>query len=262
MSFHGQQGALGMIWPADGPREAHAFKSIQSFNAQQAMLAASGPEEAEREAAAPSPTSGTKGGQAAPRSSGKSPPGAGKGRLLNSVAQQVSPHLRCVASHGGTKASFTTLIAFCDGLYLESPAAYIHSPLTLGCRRLRDSRVGRAGRTLLGWANSVMPPPTIASLSGLVVGCSPFLKSLMIPAGSAPLGFIMTALETIADAFVYLVSFILGAVLQKGPGDGSRLIGWGSIMMTVLNRFLILPALGERSGLTPGRLNHMHWDPS
>ena len=93
-----------------------------------------------------------------------------------------------------------------------------------------------------------MPPPTIASLAGLVVGCIPALKALMIPARSVPLGFIMTALDTIASAFVYLVSFILGAVLQKGPGGGSRLIGWGSILMTVLNRFLILPALGEPFG--------------
>ena len=102
-------------------------------------------------------------------------------------------------------------------------------------------------RVLLGWVNNVMPPPTIASLSGLVVGCIPFLKHLMVPARSAPLGFIMTALDTISNAFVYLVSFILGAVLQKGPGDGTRLIGWGSIMMTVLNRFLFLPVLGKHS---------------
>ena len=90
-----------------------------------------------------------------------------------------------------------------------------------------------------------MPPPTVASLSGLVVGCVPFLKNAMIPAQSAPLGFIMTALDTISGAFVYLISFILGAVLQKGPGDGTRLVGWGSILMTVLNRFLIMPVLGE-----------------
>ena len=114
-----------------------------------------------------------------------------------------------------------------------------------GCRRLRDSRACKTCQTLLGWVNKIMPPPTVASLSGLVVGCVPFLKNAMIPAQSAPLGFIMTALDTISGAFVYLISFILGAVLQKGPGDGTRLVGWGSILMTVLNRFLIMPVLGE-----------------
>jgi predicted permease len=67
----------------------------------------------------------------------------------------------------------------------------------------------------------------------------------MFPARSAPLGFLTTALDTIASAFVFLVSFILGAVLQRGPGHGTRSVGWGSVVMTVLNRFLFLPVLGE-----------------
>jgi predicted permease len=80
-----------------------------------------------------------------------------------------------------------------------------------------------------------------------VVGCVPFLKNIMFPAQSAPLGFLTTALNTIADAFVFLISFILGAVLQKGPGPGTRSLGWLPILMTVLNRFLFLPALGAHS---------------
>lgn len=97
MSFHGQQGALVMAWPADGLREAHAFERIQSFNAQQAMLAASGAEEAEKAAAVPSPRLGTKCRQAAARGSGNSPPGPGRGGMLTSVAQRAAPHLKCEA---------------------------------------------------------------------------------------------------------------------------------------------------------------------
>jgi predicted permease len=102
---------------------------------------------------------------------------------------------------------------------------------------------------LLRWFNKVAPPPTIASLIGLVVGCVPALKALMFPAVSAPLGFFTTALDTIANAFVFLISFILGAVLQKGPGPGTKSLGWLPILMTILNRFLFLPVLGALPGL-------------
>lgn len=115
-----------------------------------------------------------------------------------------------------------------------------------GCgRQWQESKVGKVVGTGLGWFNKVAPPPTIASLLGLVVGCVPVLKNLMFPAESAPLGFFTTALNTIANAFVFLISFILGAVLQKGPGPGTRSFGWGAIIMTLLNRWLFLPVLGE-----------------
>ena len=78
----------------------------------------------------------------------------------------------------------------------------------------------------------------------------------MFPAQSAPLGFLTTALDTIADAFVFLISFILGAVLQKGPGPGTRSLGWLPILMTVLNRFLFLPALGALSAAAHVRCAH------
>lgn len=115
----------------------------------------------------------------------------------------------------------------------------------MGGRQWQDSKVGKVMGTGLGWFNKVAPPPTIASMIGLLVGCVPALKDLMFPAESAPLGFFTTALNTIANAFVFLISFILGAVLQKGPGPGTRSLGWGAITMTLLNRWLFLPVLGE-----------------
>ncbi|CAL8460895.1 g426 [Coccomyxa elongata] len=111
-------------------------------------------------------------------------------------------------------------------------------------RQWQDSKVGKVVDTGLGWFNKLAPPPTIASMLGLLVGCVPVLKNLLFPAESAPLGFFTTALDTIANAFVFLISFILGAVLQKGPGPGTRSIGWGPIAMTLLNRWLFVPILG------------------
>lgn len=105
--------------------------------------------------------------------------------------------------------------------------------------------MGKVVCTGLSWFNKLAPPPTIASMIGLLVGCVPALKSLMFPAVSAPLGFFTTALSTIADAFVFLISFILGAVLSKGPGPGTRSLGWNAIVTTLLNRWLFLPILGE-----------------
>ncbi len=87
MSFNGRRGALGMAWPADGPHEAHAFKRLQSFNAQEAMLAASAPVESEKLAFAPGSGPGKRG------SSDGLLNGA-KGYSLKSVAQRVAPHLR------------------------------------------------------------------------------------------------------------------------------------------------------------------------
>lgn len=127
---------------------------------------------------------------------------------------------------------------FCEPVFLRLVHFY---------RGWGESRAAKIGRTALSWFNKVAPPPTIASLAGLVVGCVPFLKNIMFPAQSAPLGFLTTALNTIADAFVFLISFILGAVLQKGPGPGTRSLGWLPILMTILNRFLFLPALGAHS---------------
>ncbi len=85
----------------------------------------------------------------------------------------------------------------------------------------------------------------ICRSAGLIVGCVPFLKSTMFPARGAPLGFVTTALDTIGNSFVFLISFILGAVLSKGPGHGTRMVGWSAVIMTVLNRFLFVPALGN-----------------
>lgn len=37
------------------------------------------------------------------------------------------------------------------------------------CRRMQEGRAARVGRIGLSWVNKVMPPPTIASLSGVGV---------------------------------------------------------------------------------------------
>ena len=90
MSFNGRRGALGMAWPADGPREAHAFERLQSFNAQEAMLAASASVDSEKLALAPGPEPGKTGSSNASLN-------GGRGCSLRSVAQQAAPHLRCAA---------------------------------------------------------------------------------------------------------------------------------------------------------------------
>lgn len=45
MDHNGQEAAGVVGWPADGPREAHAFNRLTSFNAREAMLSVSVPEE-------------------------------------------------------------------------------------------------------------------------------------------------------------------------------------------------------------------------
>ena len=94
MSFNAQQGALGMAWPADGPREAHAFERLQSFSAQEAMLAASASGEIEKLAALPSAEAYTKGVQADISSSRCDLLAKGKGCSPGFVAQRLGPHFR------------------------------------------------------------------------------------------------------------------------------------------------------------------------
>ena len=42
-------------------------------------------------------------------------------------------------------------------------------PWVCPCRRMQEGRAARVGRIGLSWVNKVMPPPTIASLSGVGV---------------------------------------------------------------------------------------------
>ncbi len=74
MDFNSQKAAGAVGWPADGPREARAFESLTSYNAKEAMLSVSAPEEetgADKAAslkkeAAEAQQIGTESGQAAP----------------------------------------------------------------------------------------------------------------------------------------------------------------------------------------------------
>ena len=94
MSFHGRRGALGMAWPADGLREARAFEHIQSYNAQEAMLAASALVEAGKLPTAPCPEVGTNGGHTGISCTANGSTSEAKGCSHASVAQRVAPHLR------------------------------------------------------------------------------------------------------------------------------------------------------------------------
>ena len=108
------------------------------------------------------------------------------------------------------------------------------------------------GRTLLTIASPViwllvllerlLPVPALISLAGIGVGCCPPLKALFF-GPHAPLEFAAHALHTVAAATVPIMSFILGAVLYKGPGKGSTL-RWHVIAGVCLMRLLIIPLLG------------------
>lgn len=88
----------------------------------------------------------------------------------------------------------------------------------------------------------LLPVPALISLAGIGVGCCPPLKALFF-GPHAPLEFAAHALHTVAAATVPIMSFILGAVLYKGPGKGAT-IKWHVIAGVCLVRLLIIPLLG------------------
>lgn len=62
---------------------------------------------------------------------------------------------------------------------------------------------------------------------------------------TAPLGFVTGAINTVSRAFVFTTSLCLGAVLSRGPGPGSRTLGWKTIASVVFIRLVLVPIVGE-----------------
>ncbi|KAL4437035.1 hypothetical protein ABPG75_004174 [Micractinium tetrahymenae] len=91
---------------------------------------------------------------------------------------------------------------------------------------------------------NVLRAPCIGAGAGLVVGCITPIKDLLFPQQTAALGFLMGALESIQAALVFVTSFVLGAILSKGPGPGSRPLGWKPLVLVTLVRMVLLPVLG------------------
>lgn len=90
----------------------------------------------------------------------------------------------------------------------------------------------------------VIKPPLVSSLLGLLVGAIDPLRKLFYPIPSAPLGFVSGAIFTIQTSLLFLMSFVLGAAMAKGPGSWIKKSGVGTLIMTMLIRFVISPIIG------------------
>ncbi|KAL4436934.1 hypothetical protein ABPG75_004073 [Micractinium tetrahymenae] len=78
----------------------------------------------------------------------------------------------------------------------------------------------------------------------MAVACITPLRNLLVPDQAAPLGFLMGALYSIEISLLFVTSFILGAVLCRGPGAGGRDLGWRPCVMMALLRMGLMPAVG------------------
>lgn len=99
----------------------------------------------------------------------------------------------------------------------------------------------------LAWGftrDNVLKPPCIGAGVGVVFGVISPIKDLFVPEQSAPLGFMMGAIGSIQDALIFVTSFVLGAVLSKGPGPGGRPLGWRPLVLVTAIRMLLLPIIG------------------
>ena len=105
----------------------------------------------------------------------------------------------------------------------------------------------------LAFIEKMLPVPAIISLAGIAVGCCPPLKRLLFGA-HAPLEFVAHSLHTISGATVPVMSFILGAVLYRGPGKAKvpKRVLWGVILV----RLVLVPVLG---GLAVILAERAHW---
>ena len=105
----------------------------------------------------------------------------------------------------------------------------------------------------LAFVEKMLPVPAIISLAGIGVGCCPPLKRLLF-GEHAPLEFVAHSLHTISGATVPVMSFILGAVLYRGPGKAKvpKRVLWGVILV----RLVLVPVLG---GLAVILAERAHW---
>ena len=46
-------------------------------------------------------------------------------------------------------------------------------------------------------------------------------------------------------AYIFTASLVFGAVLGKGPGSGSRRLGWRPIVSVLVIRLVLVPIIGE-----------------
>ena len=105
----------------------------------------------------------------------------------------------------------------------------------------------------LAFIERMLPVPAIISLAGIGVGCCPPLKRLLF-APKAPLEFIAHSLHTISGATVPVMSFILGAVLYRGPGKAK--VPKRVLAGVILIRLVLVPVLGALAVIYAERA---HW---
>jgi hypothetical protein len=117
-----------------------------------------------------------------------------------------------------------------------APLAPVLRPLAAGARIVLHP-IWR----LLVLFERLLPVPALISLAGIGVGCCPPLKRLFF-GPKAPLEFVAHALHTVAGATVPIMSFILGAVLYRGPGKGT--VRWHVIAAVCFVRLVAVPLLG------------------
>ena len=105
----------------------------------------------------------------------------------------------------------------------------------------------------LAFIERMLPVPAIISLAGIGVGCCPPLKRLLF-APKAPLEFVAHSLHTISGATVPVMSFILGAVLYRGPGKAK--VPKRVLAGVILIRLVLVPVLGALAVIYAERA---HW---
>ena len=93
-------------------------------------------------------------------------------------------------------------------------------------QREDSSRCGRLGKQLQSVC-STLNRPTLASLLGILVGCSPLRYVLVTE--DAPLRVVLEAILLLGQAAIPAIIFALGGSLAEGPGGGG---GGAQMLMT------------------------------
>ncbi|XP_010918345.1 protein PIN-LIKES 7 [Elaeis guineensis] len=95
--------------------------------------------------------------------------------------------------------------------------------------------------TLTWIAEEFLAPPTIAAIFGIVIGITPWLKSLIIGA-TAPLRVIQDSISLLGDGLIPCVTLILGGNLT--PGLRGSAVKPAVIVAIIGVRYVILPLFG------------------
>lgn len=130
---------------------------------------------------------------------------------------------------------------------METPPAVEHV-----IKKIKDSwwvvlihAIWKAVTATIDFILLLLPPPALASLVGILVGIVTPLRELFFPMGKAPLTWLTASIETWGKAMVFTSSFVLGAVLSKGPGQGVKRVGVRTVASIVLIRLVLTPILGK-----------------